>query len=101
LLPYHGDDCQKESLCCSEQFEKSLLAFMDSRRFLVSAHCALEFFALAFITGFKTGFFRCAAACVALASWAANKELNFLRASSVEFNVCFSLRHRMRPDRDA
>src|ERR1700733_5018725 len=71
--------------------------FMDSRRFSVSAYCALEFFAVAFMTGVTTGFFRCAAAWVTSASWAANKELNLLRASSVEFKVCFFLRHRMRP----
>jgi len=62
---------------------------MDSLRSPVSAYCALDFFAVAFITGVKTGFFRHAAACVTLASWAANKELNLSRASSVEFNVCF------------
>jgi len=71
--------------------------FMDRRRFSVRAHRALEFFAVAFMTGVKTGFFRSAPACVTLASWAANKELNLLRASSVEFNVCFFLRDRMRP----
>jgi hypothetical protein len=66
--------------------------------FLVLAHCFLTFLVAAFlIIVFNTGFCSPAATGMSLASWAANRALNLLRASSVEFNVCFFLCHSMRP----
>gem|GEM_PF-5596371 len=57
--------------------------------FLVSAYCGLTFFVAAFLTGFDADFGCFASARVSLASWAANKALNLLRASSVAFNAYF------------
>jgi hypothetical protein len=48
-------------------------------------------FLSAFLTIFNGGFCWCAAARMSLASWAANRALNLLRASSVAFNVYFPL----------
>ncbi len=59
--------------------------------FLVSAYCDLTFFVAAFLTVFDADFGCFASARVSLASWAANKALNLLRASSVAFNAYFLL----------
>jgi hypothetical protein len=59
--------------------------------FLVSAYCGLTFFVDAFLTVFDADFGCFASARVSLASWAANKALNLLRASSVAFNAYFLL----------
>ena len=65
--------------------------------FLVSAYCGLTFFVAAFLTGFDADFGCFASARVSLASWAANKALNLLRASSVAFNAYFLLVQNERP----
>jgi hypothetical protein len=51
----------------------------------------LTFFVDAFMTVFDADFGCFASARVSLASWAANKALNLLRASSVAFNAYFLL----------
>jgi hypothetical protein len=48
-------------------------------------------FLSAFLTVFNADSCWCAAARMSLASWAANRALNLLRASSVAFNVYFLL----------
>ncbi len=59
--------------------------------FPVSAYCGLAFFVAAFLTVFDADFGCFASARVSLASWATNKALNLLRASSVAFNAYFLL----------
>jgi hypothetical protein len=75
------------------QFAEPMTAALADQRELTrppSAFTAFQgHFLSAFLTNFNGGFCCSAAVRMSLASWAANRALNLLRASSVAFNVYF------------
>jgi hypothetical protein len=64
---------------------------MQSTVFMVAAHCGLMFFVATSLNSLNARFCRSAVKRMFSVSWGANKALNFLRASSSEFNTSFFL----------